>query len=442
MKILIITSCFAPKNIIGAVRISKIAKYLIRFGHDVTVISPVLEDYDKIDLTLECEELSRARRITVPYSQITSRLTRTYKNKSGRESQSDVGNALNNSWKSRMYRYLRSLFAGWRDFEWAYKVICLLRKDVDEYDLVFSSYPNYSTHKVAYYARKTGKAHFWIADFRDPIVQENDVTNSDQRAIRKQSFVVHNSDLSSFVSKWGTEHFVCDEKDRKKVIWLTNGYDIDDCAEFLQNDEGICVQDSVIFSYVGGLYKGERDCSPFFKAVHELIEQHLINENRIRLYYAGRDIGILKKQAAQYGVEWMIIDKGLIARKEAIELQRESDCVIVATDCYEDYGGALTGKIYEPIMMKKPVLLLVNGDGKNSEPGTFIKELKAGVVYEKGTDEDNVDKIKAMILEYISNKNNKAPIVSDIDLEKRDKYNYETIVKQLLQIINAQGITQ
>jgi len=63
VKILILASCFAPKNVIGAVRISKIAKYLVREGHKVTVISPVLESYDGIDETLECEELKKVQEL-------------------------------------------------------------------------------------------------------------------------------------------------------------------------------------------------------------------------------------------------------------------------------------------------------------------------------------------------------------------------------------------
>ena len=38
-RILIISYYFAPQNVIGAVRPTKLAKYLTRMGHEVTVIS-------------------------------------------------------------------------------------------------------------------------------------------------------------------------------------------------------------------------------------------------------------------------------------------------------------------------------------------------------------------------------------------------------------------
>ena len=115
-------------------------------------------------------------------------------------------------------------------------------------------------------------------------------------------------------------------------------------------------------------------------------------------------------------------------------MQSSSDCVIVATFCYTDNGGAMTGKIYEPIMMRRPILLLVNGPGKNSEPGAFVKYLEAGTVYEESTNQENVDVIKHMLLLMKESKKTKGFLNSHINEEKRNKYNYADIAKQLVGI--------
>ena len=52
MKILIVSYYFAPQNLIGAVRPTKLAKYLARMGHEVTVICGAGRD-GKIDPTLQ-----------------------------------------------------------------------------------------------------------------------------------------------------------------------------------------------------------------------------------------------------------------------------------------------------------------------------------------------------------------------------------------------------
>ena len=51
-RILIISYYFAPQNVIGAVRPTKLAKYLARMGHEVTVIAGGGLD-GQIDPTLE-----------------------------------------------------------------------------------------------------------------------------------------------------------------------------------------------------------------------------------------------------------------------------------------------------------------------------------------------------------------------------------------------------
>ena len=59
MRILIISYYFAPQNAIGAVRPTKLAKYLSRLGHEVTVIcGPGLNE--RRDPTLERDLRERA----------------------------------------------------------------------------------------------------------------------------------------------------------------------------------------------------------------------------------------------------------------------------------------------------------------------------------------------------------------------------------------------
>lgn len=433
MKILIVASCFAPKNIIGAVRLSKIAKYMIRKGHEITVISPVLEDYDGIDNTLECEEFSSAKRITVPYSSVTTRLTRIHKSENGVISGNEVGNQISNSIVSKAYRSARSLFSKWRDYEWEHKVKKIIKADNTIYDIVFSSYPNVSAHDSAWYAKMKGKAKLWIADFRDPIVLDSDNKREKGRKVKRQSEIVKHSDITTFVTKTGSERFICYPEDKNKVVWLSNGFDPDDFMQVTKGSSSSTNEsDKLVLSYAGGLYKGERDCSPLFQAIHELLEENLIKLEDIRFDYAGNDYSILAKQADSYDLREIITNHGRVSRQESIEMQMQSDCVVVITECYRDYGGALTGKIYEPVMMKKPILLIVNGNGKHSEPGAFVKRLNAGTIYEKSTDLNDTSKIRQMILSFLDEKRKNGRVVSGINETIREEYCYDRIVDDLL----------
>ena len=439
MRVLMIASCFAPKNVIGAVRLSKIAKYLIRDGHEVCIISPQIEAYDTLDTTLECEEFNHAKRITVQYSTLTRVFTKAHKLDSRRSDSSEIGNQVNNSFQSRIYKSLRHAFTSWRSYEWSKKVNALIRRDHSTFDLVFSSYPNVSTHDSAWYAVKHKKARTWIADFRDPIALDSIHGKEKHKLDKFQSDIVHRANITTHVSRIGVEKFVCFPEDKKKVVWIPNGFDEEDFqhlgVEHIESDN-----EHLVFSYAGGLYSGERDCSPLFQAIRELIDDGSILEDEVIFEYAGRDYGILKNQASKYHVDHTIHDKGLISRAESIEMQASSDCVVVATFCYTDDGGAMTGKIYEPVMMRRPILLLVNGPGKNSEPGAFVDYLNAGTVYEESAFHGDVTVINDMIMNMIAEKKTNGTVLSHLDNEKREEYNYKSIVAKLSeQIKNMAG---
>ena len=97
----------------------------------------------------------------------------------------------------------------------------------------------------------------------------------------------------------------------------------------------------------------------------------------------------------------------------------------------------MTGKIYEPVMMRRPILLLVNGPGRNSEPGAFVNYLNAGTVYEESDLHGNVTVIKNMIMSMIAEKKANGSVLSHIDNEKREEYNYKSIVARLSEQIKC-----
>ena len=433
MKILVITSCFAPKNVIGAVRISKLVKYLVREGNEITVISPVLEKYDGVDNSLECTEFSNVRRILVPYSRLTTFLTTKYMANGNNRSSNNEHKAQKKSLKSSIIRGLRISFGKYRDNEWGRKAKKQVSRLGDTFDLVISSYPLETTHDVALFAKSNGIVKTWVADFRDPMVLDTDHGRYRAKKSKRQSEIVKNADLVTFVLKNGQDTFVCYPKDRQKIRWIPNGFDEDDLGNLTDIGKTSCIEGKALrLVYTGGLYGGERDCTPLFKAVHELIQEKVISGDDVVIHYAGRDGQIFIDQAAQCGVMSVIKDHGVISRTESVEMQNSADCVIVATTCYVDNGGAMTGKIFEPVMLRRPILLLVRGGGKDSEPGQFVKRLNAGCVYEESAEHGDVKKIKKMIIAMIDEKQTKGYVSSKMNEEEREEYNYKAIVSKLM----------
>ena len=52
MKVLIVSFAFPPSNVIGAVRVGKLARYLDRRGHDVRVLTTDIVDDRSLPLEI------------------------------------------------------------------------------------------------------------------------------------------------------------------------------------------------------------------------------------------------------------------------------------------------------------------------------------------------------------------------------------------------------
>ncbi len=436
MKILMICTAFAPENEIGCVRTTKLAKYLVREGYDLTVISPTIIEGMVVSDSLMCEEIEQINHIHVSYSKWFQKYFFRKRNALTQSGTKAQMRSTKTGLKARLFKLAERVYTFIRVHDWYCQVKKKLRHEKrNSYDLVFSSYPSLSAHYAALYAKKKGIAKKWIADFRDPIAIDSiDGEQKNKKAVRQQSRIVRFADCVTHVSRRGTEQFVCNARDRHKLVWLPNGFDEEDFGQLRINTKNV-ERNQLVFSYAGGLYSGERDCSPLFQAISELINEGKLTYDGVRFDYAGKDYIVLKKQAEQFAVESVICDRGLLSRNAALEMQAASDCVVVATTCYVDHGGAMTGKIYEPVMMRRPILLLVRGNGLNSEPGAFIRDMNAGVVFEESADHGDVAVIRDMIMNMIREKQRTGQTSSSIDEDKRTVYTYKGIGQRLVQII-------
>ena len=429
MKVLVICPYFSPENVIGAVRISKLVKYLVRYDHDITVISAELNDYNKIDNYLECDEFNRIRRIKVPYSIITKKVTCIYKkNRTGTSSYSQNKQSL----RSLLSSVVRQSFVYYRDADWAQNVIREIRRCNEHFDIIFSSSPLLASHRAACYAKKKCIAGKWIADFRDLIPHESDKgLRLALRTIQQES-IIKDADAVTVVTDEMKRILLRGRKKEKRIFCINNGFDEEDLLGMPVNIESNELKSNrLVFSCTGNLYGGERDLTPFFRACAELVGEGSVPKAELLLVYAGNDGLVLKKQAEEHNMQYMVRDEGYVTRERSLAIQRMSACSIIATFCFVDGAGAMTGKIYEPLMLRKPIIMLVSGKGRNSEPAAFAKKIKAEAIYEESIDGNDISGIKKAILHLYENKKHGRESKSDTDELMRDRYSYEHLVSEL-----------
>ena len=142
----------------------------------------------------------------------------------------------------------------------------------------------------------------------------------------------------------------------------------------------------------------------------------------------------LCKQAAEYNLHSYVVDHGQLSRLDALRLQQESDICLLATWNTSFEQGALTGKIFEYFMFKKPILAIVVGNLPNSEICKIISRIDAGHCFEEAAI-DSKKNLLAWIKNAIDEKQKNGTIESKYNHEVKS-FDIREVVKVILAKMN------
>lgn len=398
MKILYIAPIFSPANRIAAVRSSKMAKYLQRAGHEVTVIMSETENTEVSDELLEkdVEELSEVIRLSNSqrYQSIYNRIYGVYsarkaddgKRPAAAETRSSRPAAKRNGLKD----FVRTWLNIYKSYDFASCAIRYLKAHNVAVDAVVSTYGPFSSHMIARYYKKKHPTACWTAEYRDLVEYASEHTLAGLWARRYWADVNRKADVLVAVSKGVANKMpACDHS---KVHVITNGFDPEDCTAVEQVDNR---QDPRwMLSYCGALYYNRRDLSLLFRALRELADEGRIDLRQVVCVYAGKDFSQLVSQAAPYGMEQILENRGFIKREAAISIQHASDILLLATWNTTEEQGILSGKFLEYMMHQHPIVCIVSGDVPNSEVKEIISEYHLGACCEEIGGESEFLKLK------------------------------------------------
>lgn len=361
-------------------------------GWDITVISPKLSDQVKKDKTLFCEELDRINHIVLPYGKIFTRIFYEKRNKFvARGSGKDLFASRNKTFLSKIKSFTmkraRSIYTIVRNASWEKQVVRYLQRHFEkkEFDYVFSSYPSSSSHMAAMFAFEKGIAKKWVADFRDPMSYESLHSKLEKKLYgRIQGEICKKASIVTAVSKELVKKLEAEYHASGKCFYLPNGFDSDDLKNLkeMPSSPSIFSHDGEFtIAYTGSLYGGLRDLGSLFHALKELEQEGSINVEKVRFLYAGRDFETLEKQARKFDMGKILINYGFVARIVSLQLQKTADLTVICTLNTDKEQGVITGKIYESFLLKKPVLVVVNGTKPGGELSEMVQKSRLGFVF-------------------------------------------------------------
>lgn len=392
-RVLIVSYCFAPQNIIGAVRPTKIAKYLSRRGHQVTVLcGPGLGGIADPTLRRDLKELS-----DVHVVQEWNPLRDFKERKSPKAAAAQAapgsqtlprGRAPASLQKLRNALYL--LLSRLADRSFARRGWRALKAMNRSFDVVISSYGPHSAHQIAAKAKARGMAKRWIADFRDaveyPFAWQKGAAERYVRRVKEQADEITGA----------TEGLLATMGLLSQAAVITNGFDPEDRPAALPPSD---TQGCLSFAYCGQMYGSQRDLRPVFRTLFELVQEGELEKGRLRLDFAGKplDWDAFARQAEQCALGERAQNHGMLPRDQALRLQQAASGILIAAWNTPSFQGNLPGKMLEALLLERPILCCVTGEVPGSEASRFMAQTQVGYCWAEAEGEAGSAGLKAYL---------------------------------------------
>ncbi len=257
---------------------------------------------------------------------------------------------------------------------YAYRRASELIKE-ENISIVYSSFMPYADHVVAWMLKRKFPHLVWVADFRDlhlePIYR-NTLWPGLQRWFEKR--ILSRADIVTSVSDG-----LCDKLKayHTSPLTVTKGVALRPAQK---------LYDHFTIGYVGGLFREFRDPRPIFRAIKKWRDA---SNPEIRFQYVGKDGGQMRAWARECGVEDVFEDAGFLTREEASTAQDRSHINVLLTSSSEDHKGVLTGKLFDYMESRRPILCSVNGV-HDQELEAFFGDFKIGKIFYPNQEDDIV----------------------------------------------------
>lgn len=426
MKILFIAEFYAPDSVIGAVRISKLSKYLHRFGHDVTVVCSSKIVGKKDDKLLEeLEGISIHRFDDIPYIEKTSNSTK--RNNKKLEKLIFVSKKIFKTGYMNLIYPINYFKETKRNRE---SIINYYKDNLksNKYDIIVATFsPAFTVEAGIEISEKENIP--LIVDLRDlmdgvsyPFFIRCRNGRVQERAISRSSctYAISNGQKKILSAKYKTLN--------SKIEILNNGLD-EENLHLRRHDEDHNTDQSgtLIFAYTGIIYGGRRDLTPLFRVMAEIKKSRSYN---FKLIYAGTESQLMGILMDKYGIRDMLDDRGSISRSEADAVQDEADIFLVSSWNTKNEQGMMTGKFYDGIRTGKPIISLMDGDVPDSDLYQINEEFHYGYCYEACRNQ-SYEGLRDYVIYCCEEKRNKGFVKASYSSELIGRFSYKNIARKL-----------
>ena len=382
-KVLVITYYWPPSGGAGVQRALKFVKYLREFDIQPIVLTvdetrgsyPVLDEslVNDIPKDVKVFKTNSFEPLKI-LSKVASKKAIPYGGFSGQNKE---------KFSQRILRFIRGNFfipdarVGWVKF--AYHEACRIIEE-EQIDTIMISSPPHSSQLIGLKLKKKYPTIKWVADLRDPwtdIYYYKEMMHTRMakgKDARYERDVLNQADAILMVSNDIKRSFIAksSNQNESKFHVIPNGFDEDDFGGVVADELG-----KFIVTYVGTIadvYKPQI----FFEAMRNLIDKN--QGDKIIIRFVGSISPAISNVVDRLGLIDHCEFISHVSHDEAIKYMMHSTLLLLVIPEVENNKGILTGKLFEYLNTRKPIIGLGPEDG---DAAAIINECNAGKMFDR-----------------------------------------------------------
>jgi len=114
-------------------------------------------------------------------------------------------------------------------------------------------------------------------------------------------------------------------------------------------------------TYCGSLYPQQK-LDVLLKVIIELVEAGQLTREEVQFQYAGTNQNIWNKHLEEYDLKTLSNDLGSVSYSKSRDIQAASDLNLLLTWNTPNFKTIIPGKYYDYLSVRKPILMIINGD--------------------------------------------------------------------------------
>lgn len=431
-KALIITYYWPPSGGAGVQRWLKFVKYLREFGWEPIVYTPENPEFPEIDESLYSDIPENLKVIKTPISEPYT----AYKKFIGRNKQEKINAGFLSEKKRNPLLENISVWIRGNFFipdarsRWIKPSVKFLLKYLtgNPVDIIISTGPPHSMHIIAMKVSEYLKLP-WVADFRDPwtnidFYKDLKLTSwADSRHHNMEKKVLSKASAVISISPSMADDFNKILKRNYDII--TNGFDWEDVnpTNLVELDRKFSI------SYIGTMVS-TRNPIAFWKAIQSILKENKNFGDDLVIKLVGKVDFKVRDSVEQSGLSRYVENIAYAPHKEVGKIQQQSQVLLLVINDTPNSGMILTGKFFEYLAARRPVLCLGPVDG---DAAKILNQTNAGLI----SGFKDSEKMKENILTFYNQFKTGELSSGDQDIEA---YSRKELTRKLAAVMNRLSV--